>query len=81
MGRALENAEDEVRHGVRQVQEVLSRFSRLATLGTLVDVILHEGRTALTRINYVLRRMAKLIEKARQHVQDARARKVISAGL
>ena len=63
LGRALESAEDEVQHGVRQVQEVLSRFSRLATLGTLVDVILHEGRTALTRINYVLRRMTKLIEK------------------
>jgi C4-dicarboxylate-specific signal transduction histidine kinase len=63
LGRALDTAEEEVQQGVRQVQEVLSRFARLATLGTLVDVILHEGRTALARINYVLRRMAKLIEK------------------
>jgi len=64
LSRALDEAEEEVNEGIRQVQEVVSRFSRLATLGTLVDVILHEGRTALTRMAYVLRRLDKAVERA-----------------
>jgi len=33
-----------------QVKDVFARYSRLATMGQLVDVILHDGRTYLTRI-------------------------------
>ncbi len=63
LNQALDEAEEEVNEGIRQVQEVVSRFSRLATLGTLVDVILHEGRTALTRMAYVLRRLDRAVER------------------
>ncbi len=35
---------------VEQVQEVLARYRRLATLGQLVDTILHDGRLPLTKI-------------------------------
>lgn len=37
-------------HGVSEVQQVVARYRRLATLGQLVDVILHEGRTPVTGI-------------------------------
>lgn len=36
--------------GVKRVQEVLARYRRLAALGQLVDVILHEGRTPVGAI-------------------------------
>ncbi len=38
-------------HGVKEVQKVVSRYRRLATLGQLVDVILHEGRTPVAAIS------------------------------
>lgn len=60
VARALDDAEEEMEQGVRQVQEVLSRFSRLSSLGALVDVIVHEGNTALTRIAHLLRRLERL---------------------
>ncbi|MGW0841406.1 sensor histidine kinase [Streptomyces sp. NPDC002787] len=68
LGRALDEATEVINESVQKVQEILSQFSRLATLGTLVDVILHDGRAALTRIAYVLRRLNKLV--ARTHDQD-----------
>ena len=35
---------------VEEVQEVLSRYHRLATLGNLVDTVLHDGRAPLGKI-------------------------------
>ncbi|MEU3842106.1 hypothetical protein AB0E88_18995 [Streptomyces sp. NPDC028635] len=66
MSRALEEAQETIDESVEKVQEVLSQFSRLATLGALVDVVLHDGRTALTRIAYVLRRLNKLVGRKRE---------------
>jgi len=36
--------------GVGEVQQVLARYRRLATLGQLIDVVLHEGRTPVATI-------------------------------
>lgn len=36
--------------GVSEVQVVLARYRRLATLGQLIDVVLHEGRTPVATI-------------------------------
>ncbi|MEH6373810.1 sensor histidine kinase [Streptomyces sp. KLMMK] len=60
LGRALDEAAEAINDSVQKVQEIISQFSRLATLGTLVDVVLHDGRAALTRIAYVLRRLNRL---------------------
>src|SRR5690606_31907657 len=46
--------------GARRVQEAIAQFSRLATPRTLVDVVLHDGRTALSRIGVGLRRLGKI---------------------
>lgn len=35
---------------VEEVQEVISRYRRLATLGQLIDTVLHDGRTPLAKI-------------------------------
>jgi len=37
-------------HGVAEVQQVLARYRRLATLGQIIDVVLHEGRTPVAAI-------------------------------
>jgi hypothetical protein len=40
----------DLRSQVREIQEVLSRYHRLATLGQLVDTIVHDGRAPLGKI-------------------------------
>lgn len=40
-----------IEHGVSEVQQVLSRYRRLATLGQLIDVVLHDGRTPVAAIS------------------------------
>ena len=45
-----EKASD-LRRRVEEVQEVLARYHRLATLGTLVDTVLHDGRPPLSKIS------------------------------
>lgn len=46
----LEEKERDVEAGVEAVQEVLARYQRLATLGQLIDIVLHEGRAPLSKI-------------------------------
>ncbi|MDH6123640.1 ATP-binding protein [Kitasatospora sp. GP82] len=62
LGRALDAATESLRENVEKVQEVLSRFSRLASLGALVDVILHDGRTALTKIAFLLGELEEAVD-------------------
>lgn len=45
----------EIQDGVSDVQKVLSRYSRLATLGSLIDRVLHDGRTAVAGIKNAAR--------------------------
>lgn len=64
LNEALVEVEEDVREGVQHVQEVLSRFSRLASLGALVDVVLHDGRGALNRIAFAMRDLNKAVTRA-----------------
>lgn len=45
----------DIQEGVTEVQHVLSRYSRLATLGSLIDRVLHDGRTVVTRLKNIAR--------------------------
>jgi C4-dicarboxylate-specific signal transduction histidine kinase len=45
----------EIQEGVTEVQNVLSRYSRLATLGSLIDRVLHDGRTVVARLKNIAR--------------------------
>jgi signal transduction histidine kinase len=47
---AVDAKEIDLEQRVAEVQEVLARYRRLATLGQLVDRILHDGRTPLAKI-------------------------------
>ena len=47
---AIDEVTAQVGRGVEEVKQTLARFSRLATLGSIVDLILHEGRGSLSRI-------------------------------
>ena len=46
----VQERERELELRVKVVQEVLSRYRRLATLGQLVDTVLHDGRAPLAKI-------------------------------
>lgn len=54
---------EDIQHGVEEVQRVLSQYSRLATLGSLIDRVLHDGRTAVSRLKNIVRFSARDIAK------------------
>lgn len=54
----------DIQEGVTEVQQVLSRYSRLATLGSLIDRVLHDGRTVVTRLKNISRFGKRDLEKA-----------------
>lgn len=45
------STEASIKEGIKKIQEVLSRYRRLSTLGLLIDVILHDGNNFLARID------------------------------
>ena len=57
--RVIEDTEDLIKKGVNRIQEVLSRYRRLSTLGLLLDVVIHDGNHFL----YTIDRKVRLIEK------------------
>jgi len=46
----LGEAQDTLDEGVQRAEEVVSRYRRLATLGELIDKVLHDGRAPLAKI-------------------------------
>jgi signal transduction histidine kinase len=51
----LADKDRDIQEGVAEVQHVLSRYSRLATLGSLIDRVLHDGRTVIARLKNITR--------------------------
>ncbi len=58
-------------HGVAEVQQVLARYRRLATLGQIIDVVLHDGRTPVAAISNETILARRDIEKAGDGSIDA----------
>lgn len=56
----INDKENDMDRRIDHVQVVLSRYQRLATLGKLIDIVLHEGQTPL----------AKIVSEATLGVQD-----------
>lgn len=50
LAELLSSAERSMEQSVARVQEVVARYRRLATLGELIDKVLHDGRTPLAKI-------------------------------
>lgn len=79
LGEAQQNLDD----AVERVQEVVSRYRRLATLGELIDTVLHNGRAPLAKIggdaDLALREVARgelssdeLVPSLRRRLEDIR---------
>jgi len=57
-------------HGIAEVQQVLARYRRLATLGQLIDVVLHEGRTPVAAISNEVTILLRDAEHAGSEISD-----------
>ena len=49
--KLLEQKEKEITDAVAQVQEIISRYRRLSTMGQLIEPIIHDGRDLLNKID------------------------------
>jgi C4-dicarboxylate-specific signal transduction histidine kinase len=58
--------EQDLERRVEEVQEVLARYRRLATLGQLIDTVLHDGRAPLSKISNEAHLGLRDIERARR---------------
>jgi signal transduction histidine kinase len=75
-----------IQQGVKKIQEVLSRYRRLSTLGLLIDVILHDGNNFLATIDSEAHLLSKEITKkvpdpnaVKEHINNIHeGRKVIA---
>jgi signal transduction histidine kinase len=63
----LGEKEKDLEKRVEEVQEVLARYRRLATLGQLIDTVLHDGRTPLAKIGREAHLGQRDIERAHKH--------------
>lgn len=55
--------EANLQEGVKKIQEVLSRYRRLSTLGLLIDIILHDGNNFLANIDSSAHLLGKELAK------------------
>lgn len=58
--------EKDLERRVEEVQEVLARYRRLATLGQLIDTVLHDGRAPLSKIGNEAHLGLRAIKRARE---------------
>lgn len=58
----VSKAEANINESIGRIQEVLSRYRRLSTLGLLIDIILHDGNNFLARIDSELHLLIKSIK-------------------
>lgn len=59
----IDSKHRDIQKSVTEVQNVLSRYTRLATLGTLIDRVLHDGRTAVARLLNISRHATRDLNK------------------
>ncbi|MEU2483553.1 ATP-binding protein [[Kitasatospora] papulosa] len=64
LAAVVANAERRINAGVEHVREVLARYQRLATLGRLVDEVVHDGQSSVGRIRRVTRDAGRLLADA-----------------
>lgn len=55
--------EAHIQEGVKKIQDVLSRYRRLTTLGLLIDIILHDGNNFLATIDSSAHLLGKELAK------------------
>ena len=70
LSELVQAKDTELHASVQQVQEVISRFSRLATMGLLVDRVVHDGRTAVARLRNISRFGHRDLEKSESSSEE-----------
>jgi signal transduction histidine kinase len=58
----LSKTEESINKGIKKIQEVLSRYRRLSTLGLLMDSVLHDGNNFLSKIDTEVHLLTKSIK-------------------
>jgi len=71
----LGEKEQDLEQRVDKVQAILARYRRLATLGQLIDTVLHDGRTPVAKIRNATQSGLRAIRRARK-VTDALTQKL-----
>lgn len=73
---ALKSSNNSVAAGIKDVEEIVARYSRLATMGMLIDRVVHDGRTAVARLinleRFALRDFAKTSFTDQEKLEIAR---------
>ena len=59
----VKNTDNSIKEGIKQAQEVISRYRRLSTLGLLIDVLLHDGNNILLRLDNEVLLLEKELNK------------------
>lgn len=67
---AITETAKEVRGAASDIQEILLQFAKSATISTLVDMVLHEGRTGLMDVDNGIRKLT-LARKRRESLDGA----------
>lgn len=67
---AVKKKEAELKEGVIKVQEVISRYRRLTTLGQLIDAVIHDGRNYLNTIDLQSHLLTKELNKKEFNKED-----------
>lgn len=60
---AVEKKDVEIKEGITKVQEVISRYRRLTTLGQLIDAVVHDGGNYLNKIDVQATLLTKEMRK------------------
>lgn len=60
---AVEKRDAEIKEGVNKVQEVISRYRRLTTLGQLIDAVVHDGGNYLNKIDIQATLISKTLNR------------------
>jgi signal transduction histidine kinase len=64
LAKVIDENQRRLTANVERVKTVLSRYQRLATLGSLVDMVLHEGRQPVSSIRYDVDDIRTRLERA-----------------
>ncbi|MDF1675722.1 MAG: ATP-binding protein [Vicingaceae bacterium] len=60
---AVEKKDVEIKESITRVQEVISRYRRLTTLGQLIDAVVHDGGNYLNKIDLQANLITKSLKK------------------
>jgi len=60
---AVEKKDVEIKESINKVQEVISRYRRLTTLGQLIDAVVHDGGNYLNKIDLQANLIIKALRK------------------